>query len=226
MGEDAKIVPGLASFLSRYLHLGSLCDKLDVTSIVSMAIFVALGRMFLQSCGAFMGDTLAGILNKFGPSAMAICVGSHFVLGKNKAAAPYSMQIDVMAWTVYLLFIVKIGVNLFKPLSIYLLPRKSKTEIKSSNEVPDLFNAVKNLYSAKEEPQIPIVYGLPTVYSTSLFSFFVFLVLQLALLLGTNAANGLFIGISIGIALIVIQSILQYNSTETLGEKKRSHNYV
>lgn len=217
-GEDATMVLGLAKYLSKYLKLGSLCDKIDVTSIVSMALFVTVCRLFLQSCGAFMGYSLKGILNKFGPSAMAICVGAHFVLANNRVAASFPIQIDSMAWVVYVMFAVQIVVCLTKPLMTYLIKRKSKTEIQSTQVIPEIFNKLKNLYQKSDQPQIPIVYGLPTIYSTAFIAFFVFLVLQLSLLLGGNASNGLYIALAVGGTLLVVQSIVHYNSTETLGE--------
>lgn len=227
-GEDgaAGNVLGLAKFLSRYLKLGSLCDKIDVTSIVSMALFVTVCRMFLQSCGSFMGYSLKGILNKFGPSAMAICVGAHFVLVNNKVAAAYPIQIDAMAWVVYLMFIVQLVVLLAGPLMTYLIERRrGGTEVQSQQVIPEIFNKLKNLYersgSAEQRP-IPIVYGLPTIYSTAFVAFFVFLVLQLSLLLGANAANGLFIALGVGVTMIAVQSVVRYNAgggADSLGEQ-------
>lgn len=224
MGGRAGNVLGLGRFLAQYLKLGSLCDKIDVTSIVSMAMFVTVARLFLQSCGAFMGYSLKGILNKFGPSATAICVGAHFVLANNRVAATYPLQIDSMAWCVYVIFVVQIAVCLTRPLMTYLVKRKSPTEIQSQTEsqkIPEIFNRLKNLYQKVEQPHIPIVYGLPTVYSTAFIALFVFLVLQLSLLLGANASNGLYISIAVGIVLLVVQSVQRYNATKSLGEQER-----
>lgn len=218
MGE--KNVMGMSRFLSKYLKLGSLCDKIDVTAIVSMALFVTVCRLFLQSCGSFMGYSLKGILNKFGPSAVAICVGAHYVLANNKVAATYPIQVDSMAWVVYLMFLVQIVVCLVGPLMTYLVERRSKTEVQSAQVIPEIYNKLKNMYQKSEQPHIPIVYGLPTVYSTAFVAFFVFLVLLLSLLLGPNAANGLYIALAIGVALVVVQSISHYNSSgQSLGKR-------
>lgn len=215
-GEDVTEVLGMAKYISRYLKLGSLCDKIDVTSIVSMALFVTVCRLFLQSCGAFMGYSLKGILNKFGPSAMAICVGAHFVLANNKVAASYPIQVDSMAWVVYVMFLVQVVVCVTRPLMTYLVDRRSKTEVQSSQVIPEIFNKLRNLYQKSEQPHIPIVYGLPTMYSTALVAFLVFLVLLLSLLLGANAANGLFMALAVAATVVFLQSVVHYNSTDSL----------
>lgn len=117
----------------------------------------------------------------------------------------------------------EILVILINPLLIYVIPTTKGVNISSdhSNLIPELFKHVKGIFSAqaRNSPgQIPIIYGLATVYSSVIIAFGVLFATLLALLVGAKASTGLLIIIAVAIIFLAINSILRHESTETLIE--------
>ena len=102
---------------------------------------------------------------------------------------------------------------LINPLLIYVIPTTKGVNIArdSSNLIPELFKHVKGIFSAQSRNssgQIPIIYGLATVYSSVIIAFGVLFAILLALLVGSKASTGLLIIVTVAIIFLAIKSIL------------------
>lgn len=200
-------------------------DKMDLIPVIILAIFVTIVRIFLKKSGNLTGFSLHVLITKFGPTLSVIAACAHLVLSQNqlkKSLIP-SLHFDTLAWVVFAVVASEILVICTSPLLVHVVPRSNdQVQITNySNMVPDLFKHVKNVFnggSGGSSGNIPIIYGLATVYSSVFIAFGATLGIMLALLLGVKVSNGFVITIIVGIGILFIYSVLRYESTDNAKE--------
>lgn len=200
-------------------------NRIDLIPVVVLAVLVTFVRIFLKTSGNLTGYSLHVLVTKFGPTLSVIAACAHLVLSQNRSknSSIASNHLDTLAWVVYGMFVLEVMVILTNPLMIYVVPKSSDQVRISSygNVIPELFKHVKNVFNRGSKPitgQIPIIYGLATVYSSIFIAFASIFGILLALLLGVKVSNGLAIMIAIGIGILFIYSVLRYESTNNVKE--------
>lgn len=195
----------------------------DIVPIVIMALFATISRLFLRSNGNLAGYSLNVLLSKYGPIVGTICTAGHFLLSQGIYRGVHQNHIDGLAWVVYGLFGLQISILLIHPLMIYILPREQHSlnmmgGYNYENLVPQIFRQMRgNYFKDTEREDIPIVCGLATVYSSVVISFGVLLTILLAMLLGKDAAAGIFISVLIAFVILTISGFKRATS-KTVGE--------
>lgn len=194
-------------------------------SMIVLALFVTLTRIFLKTSGNLTGYSLNVLVTRYAPTLSVICVCGHFALSQKLMKAVPQVHIDALAWIVYALFILQVFVIIFNPLLIHIVPRTTDRLSVSNynNMIPELFKVIKNVFNenqrnANSAGNIPIIYGLSTVYSSVFIGFGVLLGILIALLLGMKVSNGLIILATVAIIMLVLNSIARYESTDNLFE--------
>lgn len=203
-------------------------EKFDLIPIAGLALVAALSRLYLKRCGNLSGFSLSSIVARHGPIAAAVCTGAHFTLAKSSIQHNVpDLHIDALAWTTYVILLLQIIVIVINPLLLHVLPSQKRDEIEVPAQqegiVPELFRRIKQNYQqqkdgAAEKIDIPIVCGLATVYSAVFIALGAILAIVLGLLLGPSAAIGLFLVIVVGLATLVINAVLRYETASTLSE--------
>lgn len=99
-----------------------------------------------------------------------------------------------------------------------------------TNIIPHLFNQMKELMRGRSKSgvaggddslgkDVPIVYGLATVYSSVFVNVCVFVCLLVALLLGDTMASSVVLMYTTSIVLLIILSAIQYEKSFYTGER-------
>lgn len=212
---------------SKTLHYAH-AKLMDLLPILMLAIFATVMRQFLRKCGNLSGFSAHVLLARYGPIVAAIACGGHFFmsfqkLGKNSGIQ--QIRIDALAWIVYIIFILQVSILLIRPLMVFILPQRNQPFGRTSfeNIVPEIVMKMKQMYdgvgnTSNEEDDIPIVYGLATVYSSILWSLCSVFVFVLAILLGPTAANGIFVVIYTAGVILTLNSVLRYQRCPRLGK--------
>lgn len=139
----------------------------------------------------------------------------------------HQVRIDALAWIVYIVFILQVLIITTRPLMLFILQKPNRTFNVSpfGCVVPQIVMKMKQMYdnvgNTEEETtsdDIPIVYGLATVYSSVLCSIGVGFTFVLALLLGPVASNGIFIVLVAAALILVLNAIHRYQRCTRLGE--------
>lgn len=195
-------------------------DKLDLMPPAMLIIFVTIVRIFLKASGNLTGFSFHVLMMKFGPTLSVIATCGHMVLSQNQHAKLMIPQVhlDALAWLVYGIFFVEVVVVLVNPLLIHVIPRNgNQVSITHSDyAVPQIFRYVKNVFNQEtrtRKGEIPVIYGLATVYSSVFVAIGASLAILLSLLLSMKVMNGLLITGAMGIGILIIFSILRFEST-------------
>lgn len=200
-------------------------NKMDLLPVTVLAIYVALTRIFLRTSGNLTGFLPHVLVAKFGPTLAVISAGGHLVLSQNeltKAVVP-QFHLDMLAWVVYGVFALHVLVIVISPLLVHIIPQNNEQVRVSNygNVIPELYRHVKNVFNEGARPtsgQIPIIYGLATVYSSIFIALGSTVGILLALLLGVKISNGLVIIIAVAFGALFIYSVLRYESTGDVKE--------
>lgn len=199
----------------------SIDGNMSLSPVIFLAIFIVCGRIFLKANGNLTGFSPHVILMKFGPTISVIAACGHLLITQKQVKRqilPY-VHVDTLAWVVYAIFILELIMLLINPLLIYIVPGSNQRLSVTGAPIPDIFKQIKNIFNdAKSEPQIPIVYGLASVYSSVFIAFGMLLTIVIAILLGYQASNGLVILLIIVLGCLFIFSVLRYESSKDLGE--------
>lgn len=209
----------------------SAMNWIDLLPILTLALFAALSRLFLRKCGNLSGFSPHVLLARYGPIVAAIACSLHFFTSLTNYSVKsvrgiHQVRIDALAWIVYTVFILQVIIVAVRPLMLFILQKPNRTFNVSpfGCVVPQIVMKMKQMYdsggSIEDEPitdDIPIVYGLATVYSSILCSICVGFTFVLALLLGPIAANGIFIILITAALIIVLNAILRYQRCTRLG---------
>ena len=200
-------------------------NKMDLLPVTVLAIYVALTRIYLRASGNLTGFSPHVLVTKFGPTLAIIAAGGHLVMSQNeltKSIVP-QLHLDMLAWMVYGVFILHVLIILVSPLLVHIIqPSSDQLQVSNyGNVIPELYRHVKNIFnqgSRSASGQIPIIYGLATVYSSIFVSFGSTIGILLALLLGVKVSTGLVIIIIIGFGILFMYSVLRYESTGDVKE--------
>ncbi|XP_015523909.1 GPI ethanolamine phosphate transferase 3 isoform X1 [Neodiprion lecontei] len=198
-----------------------------IVTLVIIALFISLARIWLHSCGNLVGFSPNVTAARYFPGIIVVCMGGYWVLqhlpkdAKVKFVRPW--QVNMLTWVVY--FCITIGifcVYLF-PLYVYLLPKKKESlnVYGKENIIPQLFNGMKGLICRKKEHEVesvPVVYGLGTTYSATFITLSVFLTLLCALLLGDTLAPSIVIMYIVCICVLGITAIERYQHATNINE--------
>jgi GPI ethanolamine phosphate transferase 3 subunit O len=192
----------------------------DLVPVIVLGFFATLSRIYLRSCGNLTGYGVHTMLARFGPTLAAVCAGGHFVLTKTLAHDIKLLYIDALAWVIYALFAAQLLLLAANPLLVYVLPKRSgQVSINEyANVIPELYRKLKQNYgqSCDQNSDVPIVCGLATVYSSIFVSLATVFGLLLCLLLGPQPSTGFVIVVAIAIAVIVMNSVIRYETASTL----------
>lgn len=195
-----------------------------LSPVIFLSIFIVIGRILLKANGNLTGFSPHVILMKFGPTIAVVAACGHLLITQQQSKRqilPY-IHVDTLAWVVYAVFAIELIIFIVNPLLIYIVPRSNQHISISSQHraIPEIFKQIKNIFddSSKSEPQIPIIYGLGTVYSSVFMAFGMIFTIVIVILLGFQASNGLIILLLIAIGCLFIFSVLQYESSKDLRE--------
>lgn len=196
---------------------------MSLSPVIFLALLIVCGRIFLKANGNLTGFSPHVILMKFGPTVSVIAACGHLLITQKqikRQILPY-VHVDTLAWVVYGVFALELIMLLINPLLIYIVPGSNQRISVSNNHapIPEIFKQIKNIFNdTKSEPQIPIVYGLASVYSSVFLAFGMILTIVIAILLGYQASNGLVILLTIVLGCLFIFSVLRYESSKDLNE--------
>uniref|UniRef100_A0A182WCG9 Uncharacterized protein n=1 Tax=Anopheles minimus TaxID=112268 RepID=A0A182WCG9_9DIPT len=199
-------------------------SDIDVIPCVALVLYIVCTRLYLRACGNLTGTSLNVLLARYGPIVAVVCTCAHFTVSKTsvQSAIP-QLHVDALAWIVYGLLLIQIGVLIGTPLLLYVLPKR--TDVlnvlygERGNVAPEIYRQLKENYRGRSAEDsaadIPIVCGLGTVYSSVFISTGAVLTVTLALLLGSHGTMGLILVNCVAIAYGIIASILQYEQSST-----------
>ena len=203
-------------------------ERLVLTvSLIILALHVTVVRIWLKNCGNLSGFSTSITVVKYCPGVIVVCIGCYWVLQllpkDAKVKLAVSAQVNALPGIVYFFVILGVLVLYAKPLGVYLMPRRSESinVYEGENIVPRLFDRVKELFytnKTKEEPEIPVVYGLGTVYSAAFISLSVFITLVWALLLGHNLSLGAFMMFATCTAVLGVVAMERFRNADSVGE--------
>uniref|UniRef100_A0A0C9PZY4 PIGO_0 protein n=1 Tax=Fopius arisanus TaxID=64838 RepID=A0A0C9PZY4_9HYME len=198
-----------------------------IFTLIGLALYITIMRMWLTNCGNLSGFSLSTILARYCHPLMVVCMGSYWVLQTlpkdPRVKFVFAWQINAFALVVYWCAILAVVVIFIKPLQVFLLPRNQETlnVYQGENIVPKLFDKVKELfYTRKREgdDDIPIVYGLGTVYSAAFISLGIVGSLIYALLLGNVLAPTVLLLVVTVTVILGIVAVERYRNANDIYE--------
>lgn len=198
-----------------------------IVTLVIIALFVTIVRIWLHSCGNLAGFSPNVTAARYFPGIIVVCMGGYWVLqhlpkdAKIKFIRPW--QVDMLTWVVYFCIMVGILFICLRPLCVYLLPKKKESfnVYGRENIIPQLFNGMKGLIYKKKENEtesMPVVYGLGTAYSATFVTLSVFLTLLCALLLGDTLAPSIIIMYVVCVCVLAITAIERFQHAANINE--------
>ncbi|XP_031826579.1 phosphatidylinositol glycan anchor biosynthesis class O [Nomia melanderi] len=198
---------------------------LAVTLIV-LALYVTIVRLWLQNCGNLTGFSPSVLVGQYCPVVIGVCMGCYWVLQRLpkfvKVKFALSWQVSTLPNIVYALSLIAISVLYYRPLSIFLLPKKKESINIYSDEniVPRLFEKIKeSIYRKRiDADETPVVYGLGTAYSAAFISLSVFLMLLYSLLLGDVLSPSTFLMFLSCASVLGLSAIERYKNANSISE--------
>ncbi|XP_078042673.1 phosphatidylinositol glycan anchor biosynthesis class O [Augochlora pura] len=204
----------------------SLERVLLAVTLIVLALYVTIVRLWLQNCGNLTGFSPSVLVGQYCPVVIGVCMGCYWVLQRLpkfiKVKFVLSWQVSTLPNIVYSLSLVAISILYYRPLSIFLLPKKKESISVYSDEniVPRLFEKIKeSIYRKRiDADDTPVVYGLGTAYSAAFISLSVFLMLLYSLLLGDILSPSTFLMfISCG-SVLGLSAIERYTNATSISE--------
>ncbi|XP_016940820.2 GPI ethanolamine phosphate transferase 3 [Drosophila suzukii] len=195
--------------------------KTYILAVVVLVVYTTLTRLYLRSCGNLTGNSPNVLLARYGPTVASICAGGHVLLANSSIKNIQRTHIDAMALVIYGLLLLQIIVVSWAPLMTFVLPPRSSHTVTingSESIVPEIFRKMKRMYEGDDDErrnQIPVVYGLATVYSSIVIAFGVFLALVMIVLLEPRASIGLVVCVAVGAILLSVHGILRYRTASS-----------
>lgn len=198
-------------------------------SCVLLCLIPSLLLLWLRSCGNLNNRSCTVLLTKYALPLASLFVCIHwflqFVPAKvliHTPAIGFLQQI-LTPCIAYLCSILTLLCLIIKPLTIYLVAaRDSQAETADStsrrptaNTIVEIFNRLRSEIREQkfeEDEELPVVYGLGTVYSSTISIFLACFALPLAMLLGDGLAP------SVTMMLVHICGFLELYSSVTLKE--------
>lgn len=198
-----------------------------MAAIFSLAVYIIVMKSWLRNCGNLSGYSPSVILARFTPEIMVVGISSFWILKiqrESKAIALLAHQINSIPLMVYALLMVALCVLYFWPLTVYIMPKQKETLKISEDEnaIPKLYQKFKtNLYKKNENDQeLPVAYGLGTVYSSCYMLVTLFLCLTFTLLLGYVIAPSVILMNLVCMGLLFISSAIRIRTSTKFGTCK------
>jgi phosphatidylinositol glycan class O len=214
------------------------CNSQCLFTVICLALFATIARIWLRSCGNLVGFSLTVTLARYSPTIIVVCTGGFWVLQSLPNDTKYKLllplQIQFLPWIVYAVICVALMTTFFQPLSIFVVPKRKESltfpVYGQTNIIPHLFNQMKELMRGRSKSgvsggddsvgkDLPIVYGLATVYSSVFVNICVFVCLLVALLLGDALAPSVVLMCATSTVLLTILSAIQYEKALYTGER-------
>lgn len=209
------------------IKLSSITWK-DFLSVCILSIFVTVFRRFLRKCGNLSGFSSHVLIARYLLIVSAIACGIHSLIKSSgiikNPKSIWQMRMDALAWIVYTVFIMQLITIVIKPLMVYVFEKEKRSFSVSpfGRVVPQILMKMKQMYeeiaeSNDEQDNIPIVYGLATVYSSVFLSSCVAFAMFHSVLLGSFPANGLIAVLFVVFLVLILNAILRYQRCTKLG---------
>ncbi|XP_015437808.1 PREDICTED: GPI ethanolamine phosphate transferase 3 [Dufourea novaeangliae] len=204
----------------------SLERVLLAVTLIVLALYITIVRLWLQNCGNLSGFSPSVLVGQYCPVVIGVCMGCYWVLQRLpkfvKVKFALSWQVSTLPNIVYAFGLLSIIVLCYRPLSIFLLPKKKESINLYSDEniVPRLFEKIKeSIYRKRiDADETPVVYGLGTAYSAAFISLSVFLMLLYSLLLGDILSPSTFLMFISCASVLGLSAIERYNNANTISE--------
>ncbi|KAK9891009.1 hypothetical protein WA026_013342 [Henosepilachna vigintioctopunctata] len=194
-------------------------------ALSSLAIFVKITKTWLKNCGSLNDLSVSATLSKYAPVVMVVCTGVYWILHRlpfdDKTHSIPTWRADHMVWVVYITSIIGVACIVIQPLLLYILPRKSDLGLPTDvNVIPQIFNKIKGLIEEKEKSknEMPIIYGLGTVFSSTFIVIGVNLTILFALLLGEAEAPSAVIMFLTAMYMLVLISVLRIENAANIDD--------
>ena len=195
-------------------------------TLVVLALYITITRLWLQNCGNLSGFSPSVLVGQYCPVVIGVCMGCYWVLQRLhkfvKVKFALSWQVSTLPNMAYALSLFAIFILYFRPLSIYLLPKKKESinVYHDENIVPRLFEKIKeSIYQKRiHTDETPVVYGLGTAYSATFISLSVFLTLLYSLLLGDVLSPSTFLMFISCASVLGLSAIERYKNANSISE--------
>ena len=204
-----------------------------IVALVVLAFYITIVRIWMRNCGNLVGFAPSVILAQYCPGIIVVFMGCYWVLRlpkDTKVKFVLSWQINALPAMIYFLLIIGILLIFYRPLTVYVLPKRKESinVYEGENVVPRLFKRIKDMIYQKkprEDEDMPIVYGLGTIYSATFILLSMFFMLLHALLLGYVLAPSVFALFVTCISVLGITGIDRYRNANNIGEFFLSYIY-
>ncbi|KAL2747949.1 GPI ethanolamine phosphate transferase 3 [Vespula maculifrons] len=189
-----------------------------VITLFVLALYITIVRIWLRNCGNLTGFSLSIIVGQYCPVISGVCIGCYWVLQRlpklSKVKFALSWQMYALPNMVYMICSLSIFILYYRPLNVYLLPKKKESIniYQRENIIPQLFEKIKESVCQKETniDETPVVYGLGTVYSAAFISLNTFLTLLYSLLLGDMLSPSTFLMFITCISVLSLSAMERY----------------
>lgn len=188
---------------------------MEVLPIVVIAFCAVFTQQFMRQMDNLSGSRLSVLTAKFGPIVNVVCSGAYFTLSSNKIRGVPASQLDGIAWVIYAVSLLQVGVILYSPLMVHVH--------RINNPIPIVFNEVKSVLSApimgthgESSVRIPWTDGLRGVYSATFITTGLLLTMLIALLLGAESSIGIVITFVVGGVVLLLATILRFQTARSI----------
>ncbi|XP_033210819.1 GPI ethanolamine phosphate transferase 3 isoform X2 [Belonocnema kinseyi] len=200
-----------------------------IIALVVLAFYITIVRLWMRNCGNLVGFAPSTIFAQYCPGVIVVFMGCYWVLRLPQDAKikfVLSWQINALPGMIYVLLLLGIFLLFYRPLTVYVLPKKKESinVYKGENVVPRLFERMKDMIYQKKPDvgdDLPIVYGLGTIYSATFIMYSMIFMLLHALLLGHVLAPSIFALFVTCICILGITGIDRYRNATNIDELLR-----
>ncbi|XP_003703106.1 phosphatidylinositol glycan anchor biosynthesis class O [Megachile rotundata] len=195
-------------------------------ALIILALYITIIRLWLQNCGNLSGFSPSVLVGQYCPVVIGVCMGCYWVLQRLpkfiKIKFALSWQVSTLPNIVYALSLFAIFILYYRPLSIFLLPKRKESInlYQDENIVPRLFEKIKKSIYRKniDVDETPVIYGLGTAYSATFVSLSVFLMLLYSLLLGDILSPSTFLMFISCASVLGLSAIERYKNANNISE--------
>lgn len=195
-------------------------------TLIILALYITIVRLWMQNCGNLSGFSPSVLIGQYCPVVIGVCMSCYWVLQKLpkfvKIKFALSWQVSTLPNIIYALSVMAILVLYYRPLNVFLLPKKKEfiNAYQDENVVPRLFEKIKKSIYKKnvEVDDTPIVYGLGTAYSAAFISLSVFLMLLYSLLLGDVLSPSTFLMFLSCASVLGLSAVERYKNANSISE--------
>lgn len=184
----------------------------NILPVLALACCVVFTLQFLRQMNHLSGSRISVMTARYGPMVTIVCTGAYFALSKMKGVPP--SQVDGIAWVVYAVCLLQVGVICYSPLLVNVH--------KLNNSIPFVFSEVKSVLSAsmpgnhEASVRIPFTDGLRGAYSATYVVTSLFLTTLVALLLGDQSSIGIVISFTVGAVVLLLSTILRFQTARSI----------